>query len=105
MACGVVERKARRFLVVALPNQFANRQRVMLVSRHGVQAAIGFGAVDPDSTGAKVWLAIGVALLRLRQAIHGKENTHFVKRANALNRTLRTRTVGGVGAGNFRLPD
>ncbi len=72
----------------------------MLVSRHGAQAAAGLQSVHPDGAGAKVWLAIGVPLLRLRQAIRGKENTHFVARANASNRPLRTRTVGGVGAGS-----
>ena len=31
--------------------------------------------------------------------LHGKERKSFVERANLLNRPLRTRTVGGVGAG------
>ena len=31
--------------------------------------------------------------------IHGKEKVGFVERADLLNRPLRTRMVGGVGAG------
>ncbi len=73
--------------------------------RHGAQAAMGFQAVDPDFAGVEVWLAIGAPLLRLRQAIHGKENTNFVERANALNRPLRTRMVCGLGARNFLISD
>jgi hypothetical protein len=32
--------------------------------------------------------------------LHGKEEENFVERANLLNRPLRTRMVGGVGAGS-----
>ena len=31
-------------------------------------------------------------------------SSHFVERANSLNRPLRTRTVGGVGAGGEKPP-
>lgn len=106
-----VNHQAGRFLLLVLPDQFATRQPVMRtlrrhcfqcqgnvrVSRHGAQAGIGFEAVDPDCTGVKVWLAIGVPLLRLRQAIQGKENTNFVARVKSLSRSLWTRTVGVWG--------